>query len=192
MSLKPTVFLDRDGTINYDAGYINDTSNFVLYPFAAQAIKMLNDNGYLVIVITNQSGLGRGFFNVETMNKLHEKMNNELDKQGAVIDGLYYCPHDVNAKVEEFRGDCECRKPKAGMPEQAMKDFPIDKSKTYFVGDKHSDIMAGHAVGSKTIMVETGYGKGDLLNKSQNWKVQPDAVAANLLEAVRLILTNKI
>ncbi len=192
MDRKPTVFLDRDGTINYDAGYINDTDNFVIYPFAAQSIKMLNDSGYLVVVITNQSGLGRGFFNIETMNKIHEKMYAELAKQGAKIDGLYYCPHDVNAKVAEFKGDCDCRKPKAGMLEQAFSELPIDKSNTFFVGDKHSDIMAGYTFGSKTIMVETGYGKGDLLNKSHKWEVKPDYVAQNLLEATRAILTNKI
>ena len=190
--LKPVVFLDRDGTINYDAGYINDVDNFVMYPYAAQAIRMLNINGFLVVVITNQSGLARGFFTEETLEEIHNKMTSDLLKQGAKIDGIYFCPHDPNAKVEKDKAVCKCRKPETGLIDAALKELPVDKSKMYFIGDKHSDIMAGYKSGCKTIMVKTGYGKGDLLHKSQKWEVKPDTVADTLLDAVKLIVKNQI
>ncbi len=185
---KPVVFLDRDGTINYDAGYINDVDNFVMYPYAAQAIRMLNNSGYLVIVITNQSGLGRGFFNEKTLEEIHNYMISSLKQQGAVIDGIYFCPHDPNAKIEKYKAVCSCRKPETGLVDMALKDFNIDKSNMYFIGDKYSDIMAGYKSGCKTIMVKTGYGKGDLINKSHKWEIKPDEIADTLLDAVKFIL----
>lgn len=191
-TLKGVVFLDRDGTINYDAGYINHVDNFIMYPYAAQAIRMLNKSGYYVIVITNQSGLGRGFFNEETLDEIHNYMVQSLKEQGANIDGIYFCPHDPNAKIEKYKAVCNCRKPETGLVEMAFEDFNIDKSKMYFIGDKHSDIMAGHKSGCKTIIVKTGYGKGDLIHKSHKWEVQPDKIADTLLDAVKFILKNEI
>ena len=191
-TLKGVVFLDRDGTINYDAGYINHVDNFIMYPYAAQAIRMLNKSGYYVIVITNQSGLGRGFFNEETLDEIHNYMVQSLKEQGANIDGIYFCPHDPNAKIEKYKAVCNCRKPETGLVEMAFKDFIIDKSKMYFIGDKHSDIIAGHKSGCKTIIVKTGYGKCDLINKSHKWEVQPDKIADTLLDAVKFILKNEI
>lgn len=190
--LKPVVFLDRDGTINYDAGYINDIDNFVMYPYAAQAIRMLNINGFLVVVITNQSGLARGFFTEETLSEIHNKMLHDLKKQGALIDAVYFCPHDPNAKLEKYKAVCSCRKPETGLIDMALKDLQIDKSRMYFIGDKHSDIMAGYKSGCKTIMVKTGYGKGDLINKSHKWEVKPDKIADTLLDGIKLILKKQI
>ncbi len=187
-NLKPVVFLDRDGTINYDAGYINHVDNFIIYPYAAQAIRMLNEKGFLVIIITNQSGLARGFFNENTLEEIHSYMISQLRKKGAEIDGIYFCPHDPNAKIEKYKSVCSCRKPETGLVDQALKDFNIDKNNMYFIGDKHSDIMAGYTSGCKTIMVKTGYGKGDLIHKSKSWKVKPDMVADTLLHAVKYIL----
>jgi D-glycero-D-manno-heptose 1,7-bisphosphate phosphatase len=182
MEKLPTVFIDRDGTINVDAGYMNHTDNFHVYPFAAQAIRMLNLRGILAVVVTNQSGLARGFYTLDTMHITHDKMNAHLASQGAHVDGIYYCPHDPKAKVEEFRMECECRKPKAGMLEQAARELPIDINRTVFIGDKQSDIDAGAAFGSKTILVNTGYGKGEKIVR------EPDYRAENLLEAVNIAL----
>lgn len=190
MELYPTVFIDRDGTINLDAGYINDPDNFVMYPYAPQAVRMFNESGFLAVVITNQAGIGRGFFTIETMNLIHKKMNAIFDAQGAKIDGLYYCPHQIGAKIPEYDVDCRCRKPYTGMIEQAFAELPIDKSRTYFIGDKYSDMETGFNAGSKTIMVKTGYGKGELLQKSHKWARKPDAVCETLLDAARLILHN--
>lgn len=192
MELYPTVFIDRDGTINYDAGYINDPDSFVMYPFAPQAVKMLNLSGFLTVIITNQSGLGRGFFTEETMNLVHQKMFDTFKKQGAKIDGLYYCPHQVGSKIPEYDLDCRCRKPFTGMIEKAFAELPIDKSRTFFIGDKYSDMETGFNAGSKTILVKTGYGKGELIQKSSKWKRMPDAVCQDLLDATRLILGKRI
>lgn len=192
MELYPTVFIDRDGTINYDAGYINDPDSFVMYPFAAQAVRMLNLSGFLAVIITNQSGLGRGFFTEETMNMVHKKMFDTFKNQGAKIDGLYYCPHQTGSKIPEYDLDCRCRKPFTGMIEKAFGELPIDKSRTFFIGDKYGDMETGFNAGSKTILVKTGYGKGELIQKSSKWKRMPDAVSEDLLDAVRLILGKRI
>lgn len=188
MALYPTVFIDRDGTINYDAGYINDPDSFRMYPFAPQAVRMLNLSGFLAVIITNQSGLGRGFFTEETMNLVNKKMTNSFELQGAKIDGLFYCPHQIGSKIPQYNVDCRCRKPYTGMIEQAFAELPIDKSKTFFIGDKYSDMETGFNAGCKTIMVKTGYGKGELIQKSAKWERMPDTICENLLDAVRIIL----
>ena len=184
----PAVFIDRDGTINIDAGYMNHIDNFHVYPFAPQAIRMLNIRGILAVVVTNQSGLARGYYTLETMHDTHNKMNRIFDRQGAHIDGLYYCPHDPKAKVEEFRAECKCRKPLTGMLEDAVRDLPIDPERTVFIGDKFSDVGAGINFGSKTILVKTGYGKGELALDSG--KYQPDYIVENLLEACNIVIND--
>ncbi len=189
-NLQPTVFLDRDGTINFDAGYINHIDSFQIYPFAAEAIRLLNLHNFLVVIITNQSGIGRGFFDENTLALLHEKMYRELTLQGAKIDALYFCPHDTSSKNEKYRVDCDCRKPKAGMLTTAMNDLPIDKNKLFFVGDKESDITAGKTVNAKTYLVETGYGKGSIQNDIMKFKVKPDIITENILTATIDIITN--
>lgn len=188
MELYPTAFIDRDGTINYDAGYINDPDNFIMYPFAPQAVRMLNQSGFLVVIITNQAGIGRGFFTHDTMNMIHKKMYTTFEEQGAKIDQLFFCPHQIGSKIPQYNVDCRCRKPYTGMIEEAWSKLPIDKNRSYFIGDKYSDMETGFNAGCKTIMVKTGYGKGELLQKSMNWKRQPDSVAETLLDAVKLIL----
>ena len=192
MELYPTVFIDRDGTINFDAGYINHPDSFVMYPFAPQAIRMLNIHGFLTIIITNQSGLARGFFTEEVLNNIHSKMYDIFQKNGAKIDKLYYCPHDPNAKIEKYKQKCNCRKPMTGMIEQAFSEMPINKSRTYFIGDKYSDIQTGYKSGCKTIMVKTGYGNGETLYSLNKWEIKPDSICDNLLDAVKIILANEI
>ena len=185
---QPAVFIDRDGTINIDAGYMNHTDNFHVYPFAPQAIRMLNVRGILSVIITNQSGLARGYYNLETMHTVHDKMNRIFAGQGTHVDGIYYCPHDPKAKVEAFRAECNCRKPLTGMLEDAVRDLPIDTERTVFIGDKYSDMGAGFKFGSKTILVKTGYGKGELVLNSAHWNRQPDYIAENLLEACNIVV----
>ncbi|MDR2884885.1 MAG: HAD family hydrolase [Deferribacteraceae bacterium] len=186
--LRPTAFIDRDGTINIDGGYINHPDNFEVYPYAAQAIRMLNVAGWLVVVVTNQSGIGRGFYTEGVMADIHAKMNAKLNAQGATIDGLYACPHDPNSKIEQYRIECECRKPKTGMFDQAIRELPVDTARMAIIGDKYSDMEPGFKLGMTTIMVATGYGQGDFILKSAKWARQPDYKAANLLEAVRILL----
>jgi D,D-heptose 1,7-bisphosphate phosphatase len=181
MGKYPTVFIDRDGTINIDPGYISRPEDFELYPFAAQAIEILNSRGWLVVVVTNQSGIGRGYYTEETMNSIHDKMIENLAAQGAKIDGIYFCPHKPDT-------ECDCRKPKTGMFEQAIKDLPIDTTRMVMIGDKYSDMQAGFAAGMRTIMVETGNGEEELALESDKWVRQPDFVVKNLLEAVKVVV----
>jgi D-glycero-D-manno-heptose 1,7-bisphosphate phosphatase len=187
MPLKPTVFIDRDGTINVDGGYINHPDRFVLYPFAAQAVRLLNLYGYLCVVVTNQSGIGKGFYDIAVMERIHAKMFAYFAKEGARIDGIYCCPHDPNAKIPEYRADCECRKPKTGMLEAAAANLPVDRKRTFIIGDKYSDMKTGFNFGCSTIMVNTGYGLGERQIYGGGWRRPPDYTAENLLEAAKIV-----
>lgn len=189
MEKLPTIFIDRDGTINKEAGYINHVDNFELYPFAAQAIRLLNEHNFLVVVITNQAGVARGYFPESLLKDVHGKMTNELEAQGAHIDGLYYCPHHPASKDPKLAIECNCRKPAPGMIEQAIKELPVDTDHMIMIGDKFSDIEFGHNCNCKTIMVKTGYGKGELVLKTP--KVEPDHLVDNLLDAAILILKQR-
>jgi D-glycero-D-manno-heptose 1,7-bisphosphate phosphatase len=191
MSLKPAVFIDRDGTINIDGGYINHPDRFIIYPFAAHAIRLLNLHGFLCIIVTNQSGIGKGFYDLSVMQNINDKMLGAFEREGAKVDGIYFCPHDPEAKIPEYRVDCDCRKPKAGMLIRAAAELPIDVKHTYMVGDKYSDIKTGFNFGSTTIMVNTGYGLGERQLYGARWERQPDCTVENLLEAAKLIIKNK-
>lgn len=141
--MNKAVFLDRDGTINVDKGYVYKIDDFEFISGTIEAIKKLNDNGYLVIVVTNQSGVARGYYTEEDIHKLHVYINRELQKYGAHIDKYYYCPHHPDYGNELYKKQCDCRKPKTGMIDQAIKDFNIDRKKSFMIGNKISDIQAG-------------------------------------------------
>ncbi|UOD35865.1 D-glycero-beta-D-manno-heptose 1,7-bisphosphate 7-phosphatase [Deferribacteraceae bacterium V6Fe1] len=192
MMKKPTVFIDRDGTINRDAGYINSLDNFEVYPFASQAIKLLRDNGYLVVVITNQAGIARGIFTESFLEKIHNKMRKILQENGTDVDGIFYCPHYKGSKIPEYNVDCECRKPKTKMIDDAINALPVDRDNMYMIGDKYTDIQMGINAGCKTIMVKTGYGAGEIENDCHKWTKKPDFIADNLLLAALAILNNKL
>jgi D-glycero-D-manno-heptose 1,7-bisphosphate phosphatase len=186
---KPAVFLDRDGTINEQMGYINHTCRFKLLPGAAKAIKKLNDADIPVVVISNQSGLARGYFPEELLVSVHEKMNKLLAEAGAHVDGIYYCPHHPEAKEERFRAACNCRKPKPGLVIQASEEMGLDPKRSYVVGDRWSDIKTAANCGAKSILVRTGYGRGDEQYIGPHQEIQPDFKADDLLEAVVWILS---
>ncbi len=189
---KPAVFLDRDGTINEQMGYINHESRFVLLPGVAEAIRLLNRNGYLSIVVSNQSGVGRGYFPVDLVYRIHDSMKSELKNEGAVLDGIYFCPHYPGTSVPEYNKRCTCRKPGTGLIDKAVKDFPIELSASYVIGDRCSDIKMAHQAGMKGILVKTGYGRGDLEYVFPRLSYQPDYVAEDLLGAVQRILTGRL
>ena len=186
---KPAVFLDRDGTINEQMGYINHLCRFQLLPGAAQAIKKLNDAAIPVVVISNQSGLARGYFPEELLLAVHEKMNTLLAKEGAHVDGIYYCPHHPEAKEDRFRASCNCRKPKPGLVLQAAEEMGLDPQSSYVVGDRWSDIKTAVNCGATSILVRTGYGRGDEQYIGPQQEIQPDFKAEDLLEAVNWILS---
>lgn len=185
---KPTVFLDRDGTISEEAGYLNHEDRLKLIPVCAEAIKLLNKNNIQTVVVTNQAGVARGYFDEELLKKILKKMENELEKEGAHLDKIYYCPHHPNVGPEKYRKDCNCRKPKTGMIDMAKQDLPIDFAKSYMIGDRISDIYFGKMIGVKSILVLTGYGKGEYTYQREQWKTQPDFIAENILDAVKWIL----
>ena len=185
---RPAVFLDRDGTINEQMGYINHSCRFQLLPGAAEAIKKLNDMDIPVVVISNQSGLARGYFPEELLGEVHEKMNRLLAEKGAHVDAIYYCPHHPEAKEERFREACSCRKPRPGLVLKAAKQLNLDPGRSYVVGDRWSDIKTAANCGAKSVLVRTGYGRGDELYIGPQQKIQPDYVAEDLMEAVAWIL----
>lgn len=189
--LRPAVFLDRDGTINEQMGYINHITRFQLLPGVGAAIRRLNQAGLPVVVVTNQSGLARGYFPESLLDEVHEKMRRQLALEGARIDGLYICPHHPEAKEERFRLACNCRKPKTGLLEQAAVEMGLDLARSYMVGDRWSDLRCGAAAGATAILALTGYGRGDACYIGPNQPVQPAYVAEDLEDAVEWILARE-
>ncbi len=183
----PAVFLDRDGTINEQMGYINHISRFVLLPGVIQAIRRLNSLQVPVVVVTNQSGLARGYFPESLLQTVHEEMRRQLQAEGAHVDGIYVCPHHPEARQERFRQNCTCRKPKTGLLEQAAAELKLDLSRSYMVGDRWSDLRCGAAAGTATVLVRTGYGRGEELYIGPQETLQPDYVADDLLAATAWI-----
>ena len=179
--LRPAVFLDRDGTISEEVGYLNHVSRFRLFPFVATAIRKLNEGGVPAIVVTNQSGVGRGYFPESLVHSVHEAMTQQLADAGASLDAVYYCPH-VSSDL------CACRKPSIGMLERAAAEHAIDLKRSFVVGDRFGDIELAHRAGARSILVRTGYGEGEILYHLPNWRVQPEFVAADLGSAVEWIL----
>ncbi len=186
---QPAVFLDRDGTINEQMGYINHISRFHLLPGAAAAIRRLNEKDIPVVVVTNQSGLARGYFPEELLVAVHQKMEEQLAAEGAHIDGLYICPHHPEAKEERFRKNCSCRKPKTGLLEQAAQEMHLDLNQSFVVGDRWSDLRCGERVGATPILVLSGYGRGDQQYIGPTQQVQPAYVANDLPAAVSWIIS---
>jgi D-glycero-D-manno-heptose 1,7-bisphosphate phosphatase len=179
--LRPAVFLDRDGTIAEEVGYLNHIDRFRMFPFAADAIRRLNQAGLAVIVATNQSGVGRGYFPEALVHTVHEFMTQQLAAAGALLDAIYYCPH-TSADA------CESRKPKPGMLERAAREHALDLKRSFVVGDRSVDIGLARNVGARSILVRTGYGEGELAWHGSKWAVQPDFVAQTLTEAADWIL----
>jgi D-glycero-D-manno-heptose 1,7-bisphosphate phosphatase len=180
-SLRPAVFLDRDGTIAEEVGYLDHISRFRMFPFVAQAIRQLNGAKLPVIVITNQSGVARGYFPESLITAVHELMTTQLATEGAHVDALYYCPHK--------EGDaCACRKPKPGMLESAAREHGLDLRRSFVVGDRYGDIELAHSVGARAILVRTGYGEGEMKSNSAKWPAPPDFIAENLGAAANWIL----
>lgn len=145
--MNKAFLLDRDGTINVDTGYVGDPDRVVLLPGVAEAIKLMNDHGYYVIVITNQSGVARGYFDMNAVHAVNDRINELLNAQGAHIDAFYICPHLKGAPVKRYDVDCNCRKPRLGLFQQAIKDFNLDPLQCYACGDKESDTVKLPTIG---------------------------------------------
>jgi D-glycero-D-manno-heptose 1,7-bisphosphate phosphatase len=181
------VFIDRDGTISEEVGYINHLSRFRLFPYSAAAIKQLHENNYLAIVVTNQAGVARGYFSEDMVQNIHKRMRDDLEASGAALDAIYYCAHHPSLGEPPYRLDCDCRKPKAGLLLRAARDFDIDLANSWMVGDRYSDVKLASNAGVKSALVLSGYGRGEWEHQRDNWTIRPDLVAEDLLEAVSLI-----
>jgi D-glycero-D-manno-heptose 1,7-bisphosphate phosphatase len=178
--VQRAVFLDRDGTIIEDTGYIGEIERVRFLPGVREAIQSLNGGGFKVIVVTNQAGVARGYFTEESVQKVNTFIGESLAREKALIDGFYYCPHHIEGIVEEYRRDCYCRKPNPGMLEKAAHDFGIDLPRSFLIGDKESDIEAGNRAGCRTILIAGREHAGNELNDAAT----PDYIAPGLYEAV--------
>ena len=183
------VFIDRDGTISEEVGYINHPSRFHVFSYSAPAIKLLNENGWLAVVVTNQAGVARGYFSEEMIKSVHEQLQQDLENNGARLDAIYYCAHHPSVGEPPYRLDCDCRKPKPGLIRQAVAELGIDLEKSWMVGDRYSDVELARNAGVHSAFVMSGYGPGEWEHQRGSWKYQPDLIAENLLEAVAAIIS---
>ncbi|MBN2134461.1 MAG: D-glycero-beta-D-manno-heptose 1,7-bisphosphate 7-phosphatase [Acidobacteria bacterium] len=187
--MNRAVFLDRDGTLNKEVNYLHSANDLELLPGSASAVKILNEAGFKVIIITNQSGIARGILDETDLKNIHEKLISLLETEGARIDGIYYCPHHPTEGTGKYTKICDCRKPLAGLFIQAAEEFDIDLKSSFFVGDKLADIRMAPVRGGKSILVKTGYGLSEMeLLKSDHESFKPDYIAENLLAAAGLII----
>lgn len=180
--MNRAIFLDRDGTINLDKEYVHRVEDFEFERGAIKGLKILQTLGYQLIIVTGQSGIGRGYYSEEDYHNFMEHMYSQLRRHNIIINGEYFCPHHPEKGVEEYKIDCKCRKPKTGMLEQAVKDFDINLGESWVIGDKTDDIEMGRRARCKTILLRTGKA-----GKDGNYKVTPDYEADNLEEAAKII-----
>ncbi len=182
--MEKAVFLDRDGTIIEDAGYIGEIERVRFLPGVGEAIRLLNESCFKVIVITNQAGVARGYFSEEAVQEVNTFIRESLAQEAALIDSFYYCPHHVEGVIEEYRKECYCRKPNPGMIEKAVHDFNIDLKQSFVIGDKSSDIEAGSRAGCRTIFLS----RQDFPDSEGNSAVVSDFIAPGLYEAAKWLV----
>src|SRR5215471_7372672 len=178
--MASAVFMDRDGTVSEEIGYMYHAGLFRPSPWTGQAIRRINESGMKAILVTNQSGVGRGYFTEDTVAEVHTALETELARWQAHLDAIYYCPHMPDA-------GCDCRKPNTGMLMKAVQEFGIDLSKSYVIGDRYLDIRMAREVGARGVLVLTGDGRSELETR-KNDPIQPDIVSETLLAAVETIL----
>lgn len=186
MDRYPAVFLDRDGTLIEEVGYLDRLERLAFYPWSVDAVRLLNQTGFLVIVVTNQAGVARGIFEESFVGEAHRYIDEKLTAGGACIDAYYYCPHHPEASVAAYRQLCECRKPSPGMLRQAERDLNVDLRRSFVIGDRWLDVQMAQATGAKGILVRTGYGRTEERRPKEH--VRAATVVDNLIEAVGWIL----
>lgn len=184
----PGVFLDRDGTVCEEVGYVNHVERCRLLPKSAEAIKLLNQAGRRIAIVTNQAGVARGYFKEDMILAVHERLRGLLAEGGAYVDGIYYCPHHPTAGAPPYRSVCECRKPLPGLVLRAARELAIDLTRSYMIGDSSRDVQAAQAAGVTSVLVLTGYGRGEWEHQRTRFVVPPAYVAEDLLDACRWIL----
>ena len=186
--MNKAVFLDRDGTVNEEVGYLRDLADLRIIPGAGAAIRRLNEAGFKVILVTNQSGVARGYFSESFVQETHARMGELLRSEGARIDAVYYCPHHPTSGNSPYTIDCDCRKPKTGLIDQAVKDLDIDVGHSYMVGDKWSDVELGQRAAMQAILVMSGHTPDGPENRRPEGLRDPDCIAHSLREAADWII----
>jgi D-glycero-D-manno-heptose 1,7-bisphosphate phosphatase len=184
---RPAVFLDRDGTIIEERGYLERLEHLDIFPWTGDALRLLKRAGYATVVITNQSGIARGIIDEAFLNYVHQTIDARLVSSGGGIDRYYFCPHFPQAKIERYRQTCGCRKPAPGMIEQACREMDLDASSSVMVGDRWLDVACGGAAGTRTVLVRSGHGLSEA-DGAPPEGVTADAILNNLMEAVGWIL----
>lgn len=184
--------MDRDGCLTEEVGYVNHPARIRLLPRTAEAVRRLNQAGVPAVMVTNQTGIARGYFSEETLHATNARMQGELAAAGARLDGVYVCMHHPTEGLPPYRADCDCRKPQPGLLHRAATELHLDLPGSVMVGDKLSDVTAGQAVGAAGVLVLTGYGRGEWEyqrhDRSGGRGVKPDHVAPDLLDAVEWAL----
>ena len=184
--MMPAVFLDRDGTLIEEVGYLDRLDRLHVFPYTTEALRLLARSGFKLVIITNQAGVARGFFDESFVQLTNQHLVDRFGEAGVVVDGVYYCPHHPDGTVERYRVSCECRKPKPGMLRAAERDLGIDLSRSWVVGDRWLDVELAGSVGARSILVRTGYGETEASRPVDG--VHATAVAAHVLEAASLII----
>jgi len=187
---RPAIFLDRDGTITREVDYLRAVKDLRLLPGAASAVRTLNEAGFAVVVVTNQSGIARGLLTEKQFHEIHAALVQRLARHRARLDGMYYCPHHPQATVARYRQECECRKPAPGLLRQAARELDLDLTHSYAIGDRARDLAPGRAVGCRTVLVRSGYGAEQEANWGETWR--PDQVTKDLRAAAEWVLKQEV
>src|SRR5437867_2934155 len=185
LRLNRAIFMDRDGTVSEEIGYMYDAGLYRPFPWTGKAIRRINDGGFKAVLITNQSGVERGYFAETVVHEVHELLQTDLARWDACLDAIYYCPHKPET-------DCECRKPRPGMLLRAGRDLNIDLANSFMIGDRYIDVEAACAAGVVSILLRTGDGLAEIAQHGQTSPIQPDFVTDNLLDAVDAILSGRV
>jgi len=188
---RPAIFMDRDGTLSHEVGYVNHASRFRLYPWTVDAIRTVNRAGWLAVVVTNQAGVARGYFPESVLREVLGRLDAQVTAGGARLDGVYVCMHHPTAGHPPYRMDCDCRKPRPGLLRRAEAELGADLARSWVIGDRHGDLQVAWNAGARAALVKTGYGLGELTYHAPSWSRPPDLVAENVLEAVEAILSRE-
>jgi D-glycero-D-manno-heptose 1,7-bisphosphate phosphatase len=184
--MRPAVFIDRDGTLIEEAGYLADLDRLAFFPYTVDAVRLLNRGGFAVVILSNQSGIARGIVRREFVEEAHAHIAERLRAGGATLDGVYYCPHHPEGTVASLNRRCACRKPQPGMLLQAAADLQLDLARSFVVGDRWQDVEAAHNAGARGILVRTGHGRREEANGQGT--AEPAAVVDDLMAAAAWIL----
>jgi D-glycero-D-manno-heptose 1,7-bisphosphate phosphatase len=184
---RPAVFLDRDGTLIEERGYLERLEHIHIFPWTGDALRLLNRAGFATVVITNQGAIARGLIDEAFLEKTHETLDQKLASSGGRIERYYHCPHHPQGKIERYSQVCSCRKPAPGMIRQACREMDLDAARSIMVGDRWLDVECGRAAGTQAVLVRSGHGAAEALMPPPGG-VRADAIVDNLMEAVGWIL----